>query len=80
MLDTYYRYTRGQASAEQMQQANKQFQSFLKTIGLGALVILPFAPITLPAVIQLGKYLGVDVIPDSFQTKSHNQGKGPPNK
>ncbi len=67
MIRTYIKSTRGQASKEEMKIANKQFRSFLKTLGVGTLVILPFAPLTLPAVVLLGKKLGIDVIPDSFR-------------
>jgi Fe-S oxidoreductase len=67
MLETYFNYTQGKASDEEMEQANKQFQDFLKTLGLGVFVILPGAPITIPLIVKLGQKLGVDVIPDSFK-------------
>lgn len=67
MIRTYIKSTRGHASKEEMKIANKQFRSFLKTLGVGTLVILPFAPLTLPAVVLLGKKLGIEVIPNSFR-------------
>lgn len=67
MFETYARFTQGKASEEEMDLANKQFQDFLKTLGLGIVVILPGAPITIPLVLKLGKKLGVDVLPDSFK-------------
>ncbi|MCO4793582.1 MAG: hypothetical protein KC493_07715 [Bacteriovoracaceae bacterium] len=67
MFETYARYTQGKASEQDMEIANKQFQDFLKTIGLGIFVILPGAPITIPLIVKLGKKLGVDIIPDSFK-------------
>lgn len=67
MLIIYYRYSMGQITLEELRKANRQFRSFLKTMGMGLFVILPFAPLTLPAIIVLGRRLGVDVIPDSFK-------------
>jgi len=67
MVETYFNYTKGKASEEEMNEANKQFQDFLKTLGLGIFVILPGAPITIPLIVKLGQKLGVDVIPDSFK-------------
>ncbi len=67
MMETYFKYTQGRASDEDMEKANKQFQDFLKTLGLGIFVILPGAPITIPLIVKLGQKLGVDVIPDSFK-------------
>lgn len=68
MIQTYMRYTQGEATKEEMQAANEQFRSFLKTIGLGALAVLPFAPVTIPAVVKLGQKLGIDIIPNSFKS------------
>jgi hypothetical protein len=56
-----------------MAKANRQFKSFLRTIGLGALAILPFSPITIPAIVELGKKYGIDVLPDAFKSKTPNQ-------
>lgn len=67
MMETYIRYSQGDASKEEMDEANKQFRSFLKTLGLGAFAILPFSPITIPALIKLGKKFGVDIVPKSFK-------------
>jgi hypothetical protein len=67
MILTYLRFSQGDASKEEMKVANKQFRSFLKTLGLGALAVLPLAPITIPAVVGLGKKLGIDVIPKGFK-------------
>ena len=67
MIEIYYRYTQGLASPQEMKLANKQFQELLKALGLGAFVILPFAPLTIPLIVRLGKYFGIDVIPKSFQ-------------
>ena len=66
MLGIYRRYTIKQASPEEMKQANKQFIDVLKGLGIGVFAVLPFAPITIPIVIKLGKWVGVDILPSSF--------------
>ncbi|WP_440877177.1 hypothetical protein [Thalassotalea sp. PLHSN55] len=66
MLATYKKYTQRQASAEEMQAANKQFVDLLKGLGLGVFAVLPFAPITIPLVIKLGRMVGVEILPSSF--------------
>lgn len=67
MILTYLSFSQGEASAEEMKRANQQFRNFLKTIGFGALAILPFAPLTIPTVVSIGKRLGIDIIPKSFR-------------
>ena len=69
MLQTYQRFAVGQASREEMDRANQQFRSVLKSMGFGVLLLLPFSPITLPLAIQLGKKLGIDILPDSMKKK-----------
>lgn len=66
MLITYKRFTRGQASKLEMQQANQQFVDVIRGLGLGVLAILPFAPITLPFVVKLGEKIGINVLPSAF--------------
>ncbi|ABV88078.1 hypothetical protein [Shewanella pealeana] len=73
MLVTYKRYTRRQASKEELTQANKQFADLLKGLGLGMFAVLPFAPITIPIVVKLGKVVGVDVLPSSFNNMSERK-------
>ncbi len=73
MLVTYKRYTRRQASQEELIQANKQFADLLKGLGLGMFAVLPFAPITIPVVVKLGKVVGVDVLPSSFNNMSERK-------
>ena len=67
MLATYRRYTKRQATPEEMKQANQQFLDVLKGLGLGVFAVLPFSPITIPLVIKVGKWVGVDILPSSFQ-------------
>ena len=69
MLAIYRKYTQGNASETEMLMANKQFLDLLKGLGLGVFVVLPFAPITIPVMIKIGKWVGVDIIPSSFSSK-----------
>lgn len=79
MLSIYRRYTIRQASPEEMKLANQQFLDVLKGVGIGVFAVLPFSPITIPIVIKLGKWVGVDILPSSFNeerkkpTTSDNQ-------
>lgn len=67
MLEIYYRFTIGEASKKEMKEANDQFGSMLKTIGLGVLAVLPFSPLTIPFLVKIGKHLGIDILPNSFK-------------
>ncbi|MFT4809217.1 MAG: hypothetical protein ACJAXM_001509 [Arenicella sp.] len=66
MLTTYQRFTKGQASKLEMEEANKQFVDVIRGLGLGVLAVLPFSPITLPFVVKLGERIGVNVLPSAF--------------
>jgi hypothetical protein len=66
MLITYQRFTKGQASKLEMEEANKQFIDVIRGLGLGVLAILPFSPITLPFVVKLGEKIGINVLPSAF--------------
>lgn len=66
MLSIYKKYTKRQASPDEMTLANKQFMDILKGLGLGVFAVLPFSPITIPVLIKLGKMVGVDILPSSF--------------
>ncbi|MEH0862424.1 hypothetical protein [Halobacteriovorax sp. DPLXC-1] len=69
MFSIYGRYTKGLATKEEMVLANKQFVEILKGLGVGVLLVLPFAPLTLPFVVKLGQRLGIDIIPSSFSDR-----------
>jgi len=66
MLIIYKRYTLRQANREEMRIANQQFLDILKGLGLGVFAVLPFAPITIPVVIKVGRMVGVEILPSSF--------------
>ncbi|WP_353958586.1 hypothetical protein [Thalassotalea ponticola] len=70
MLTVYLKYTRKQATKDEMKIANKQFFDLLKGLGIGVVAILPFAPITIPIMIKLGDWVGVDILPSSFSDKN----------
>lgn len=63
MLEIYYRYINGEATQEEMEQANADFRNFLKTLGLGALIIIPGSFITIPIIVKMAKSLGIDILP-----------------
>lgn len=66
MLHIYKRYTKRQASAEDMKVANQQFIDILKGLGIGFVAILPFAPITIPIMIKIARMVDVEILPSSF--------------
>ncbi|WAJ70342.1 hypothetical protein OLW01_00560 [Catenovulum adriaticum] len=74
MLTIYKRHTRGQASKEELAVAHAQFFDVLRGIGLGIFAILPFAPITIPIIVKLGRLVGVEVIPSAFLAKKPLKG------
>ena len=64
MLNIYYRYTRGEATGEEMDKANEQFRNLLKTLGMGTLLLIPLSPITIPTFVRLGKLFDIDILPN----------------
>lgn len=74
MLFIYGRYMRGDASKNDMKKANAQFRELLKNIGLGIIVMLPFAVITIPVIVKVGRFLGVDILPTSFKEQDKKNG------
>jgi len=72
MLIIYRKYTQRQASKEELKIANEQFVDIVKGLGIGVFAVLPFAPITIPVVIKLGKLVGVNILPSSFNKEEKN--------
>jgi hypothetical protein len=66
MLAIYRKFTMKKASKTEMKMANSQFFDLLKGTGLGMFALLPFAPITIPVILKLGKMVGVELLPSSF--------------
>jgi CRP-like cAMP-binding protein len=69
MSATYQRYLRGTATAEEMEHANTVLRDYLKIAGLGTLLVLPGAPITIPLAVKLGKALGVNILPTEVEAE-----------
>lgn len=69
MLAVYRKFTQGEASKQEMQAANDQMVDLIKGLGVGIFAVLPFAPITIPFLIHLGKRFGIDVLPSAFYDK-----------
>ncbi|HZF18497.1 MAG TPA: cyclic nucleotide-binding domain-containing protein [Burkholderiales bacterium] len=67
MSATYQNYLRGTATAEEMERANAVLRDYLKIAGLGTLLVLPGAPITIPLAVKLGKALGVNILPSEVE-------------
>ncbi len=72
MLATYQRYLQGAATDAELREANEQFRDLMKSIGLGFMVILPFSPVTIPAVVKLGKKYGVEVLPSAVRRQFYS--------
>ena len=69
MTATYQNYLRGTATREEIEQANAVLRDYLKIAGIGTLLVLPGAPITIPLVVKLGKAVGVDILPSSVDAE-----------
>lgn len=72
MLDIYYRQLRGDATKNEIIEANTLFRELLKTIGFGAYISLPFTLFTLPLISRLGKYFKINILPKSFDEWEKN--------
>lgn len=72
MLSIYKRYTKRQATSEEMRVANQQFVDILKGLGIGIFAVLPFSPITIPIMIKVGRLVGVEILPSSFIDHNKN--------
>ena len=73
MLDIYINYIEGNASDEDIENANKQLKQIFKSLGLGILVILPFSPISIPYVLQKAKEHDIDLIPEWYKALSKDK-------
>lgn len=70
MLTIYKKFTKRAANRTEMKIAHTQFFDLLKGCGLGVFALLPLAPITIPILLKLGKMIGVDLMPTSFNNKN----------
>lgn len=69
MLEIYRKQTLGQATKREIKKANKQLRDLMKGMGIGVILILPLAPLTLPILVKLGDRIGINILPDSFERK-----------
>jgi hypothetical protein len=69
MLVIYQNYVLGHASKAELKVANQQLGDVLRATGLSIFAILPFAPITIPIIVKLGRKLGIEVMPSAFAPK-----------
>lgn len=69
MLRIYHNYVMGHASKAELKVANQQLGDVLRATGLSIFAILPFAPITIPLIVKLGRKLGIEVMPSAFAPK-----------
>ncbi|OBP13796.1 hypothetical protein A5320_17970 [Rheinheimera sp. SA_1] len=66
MLRIYQHYVTGDVSKTDLARANAQLADVLRATGLGIFAVLPFAPITIPIIVKLGRKLGIEVLPSAF--------------
>jgi hypothetical protein len=72
MAELYSKYLRGKATKEEIKEANSELIDLAKNLGLGALILLPFSPITLPLIIKLSKKLGINIFPNPSKRKKNS--------
>ena len=52
MLDVYFKFIDGKATDDELNDANKQLEELIKSLGMGFLVLLPFSPVTIPYLVK----------------------------
>jgi hypothetical protein len=73
MLRIYQHYVTGEVSKAELARANAQLADVLRATGLGIFAILPFAPVTIPLIVKLGRKLGIEVLPSAFSPSAKQQ-------
>ncbi len=73
MLRIYQHYVTGDVTKAELARANAQLADVLRATGLGIFAILPFAPITIPLIVKLGRKLGIEVLPSAFSPGAKHQ-------
>lgn len=77
MSNVYQKSLRREASKEELERANAYFRDYLRMAGIGTLLILPGAPLTIPLAVKIGKAMGVDILPgEGAETKQQWAGMG----
>jgi len=67
MLKTYYSFTQGNITKEDLEKVVEMMKKDEKELGFGALTMLPFSPITIPLVAKLARKYDIDIVPDWFK-------------
>ena len=62
MLDLYLKYLEGEASDQDLEDANNQLAEILKSLGMGILVVLPFSPVSIPYLVKKAKENNLSLI------------------
>lgn len=73
MLRIYQHYVTGDVSKAELARANAQLADVLRATGLGIFAILPFAPVTIPLIVKLGRKLGIEVLPSAFSPSAKQE-------
>ena len=63
IVHVFRKHSRGEALPEELERANAHFIDYLKLAGLGTLLVLPGAPLSIPLASKMGKALGIDIFP-----------------
>jgi CRP-like cAMP-binding protein len=75
--NVYQKSLRREASKEELERANAYFRDYLKMAGIGTLLILPGAPLTIPLAVKIGRAMGVDILPgEAAEPKMQWAGRG----
>ena len=73
MLDVYFKFIDGKATDDELNDANKQLEELIKSLGMGFLVLLPFSPITIPYLVKKAKEYKIDIIPRWYKSLRKHQ-------
>ena len=67
MLKTYSDYVKGEATEDDLENANNHLNEILKDLSLGLMAVIPFAPLTIPMIAKFAKKHNIDLLPEWFK-------------
>ena len=73
MLDVYFKFIDAKATDDDLNDANKQLEELIKSLGMGFLVLLPFSPVTIPYLVKKAKEHKIDIIPRWYKSLRKHQ-------
>ena len=73
MLDVYFKFIDGKATDDELNDANKQLEELIKSLGMGFLVLLPFSPVTIPYLVKKAKEHKIDIFPRWYKSLRKHQ-------